>query len=185
MCPLALISIATRVDIESTKLEQRFCSCSSWYQIWIIPSINFDLFVQSCLCNLFLWLLTSFLSDGGLGDFQATVKHLPCSLKIFCIIFDVWHGTRSCCKMAPPSQKVNRTVGSRYLVKISLYLMEFTIPLTGISLPVPSKVKQPQNIFFGGCFGVCSVWSPWGVLPYFVHIETDILELQNDFRQRV
>ena len=33
-----------------------------------------------------------------------------------------------------------------YFGKISLYLIEFIIPGTGISLPVLLKVKQPQNI---------------------------------------
>jgi len=67
--------------------------------------------------------------------------------------------------MAPPSGKVTQTVGSRYLVKISLHLMEFIIALTEICLPVPLKVKQPQNIFFGGCFGACSIWPPWSGSP--------------------
>ena len=64
--------------------------------------------------------------------------------------------------------------------------MEFLIPFTRISLPVPLKVKQPQNIFFGGVLALAQYDNLGGVLPYFfVLIETDILELQNDFRQRI
>ena len=42
--------------------------------------------------------------------------------------------------------------------KIFRYLVEFFIPSLGHNLPVPLRVKQPQNIFFGGCFGNYRIW---------------------------
>ena len=158
----------------------------------MMPNLNYPLYqiwfgCAVILSQLFFMIAHKFsfgLRSGEMPGHSKTLYLL--SLKNVCIIFDEWQSARHCGKMPPPSGKVTRTVGSRYLVKISLYLMEFIIPLTGISLPVPLKVKQPQNIFFGGCFGAWSIWPLWRVFPYsFVHIETDILELQNDFRQRI
>ena len=140
--PMALI-----IYVSSFGIDKHSNTCAHWiYQVGseilqfliMIPNLNYPLYQLWFGCAIIL--LQTFLMiahkpsiglrSGQLPGHSKTLNLL--SLKKFYIIFYVLHGVRSCWKTAPPSGKVPRTVGSRYLVKISLYLMEFIIPLTGM-----------------------------------------------------
>ena len=172
--------MALIIHVSFYGIDKHSNTCGHWiYQVGaqilqfliMIPNLKYTLYelwfgCAIILLQLFFMIAHQFsigLRPGELPGHSRTLDLL--SLKNFCIIFDVWHGARSRWKMPPPSGKVTQTVGSKYLVKISLYLMEIIIPLIGISLPVPLKVKLPQNTFFGACFGACSIWPPWRGSP--------------------
>jgi len=180
--------MALIIYVSSFGIDKHSSTCGRWiYQVGadflqfliMIPNLDYPLYQIwfGCVIILlqpFFMIAHKFsfgLRSGELPGHSKTLNLL--SLKNFCIIFDVWHGARPCWKMPPPSGKVTRTVVCRYLVKIYLYLMDFIIPLTGISLPVPLKVKQPQNIFFGGCFSAWSMWPLWRGSPLLLRTYWD------------
>ena len=180
MCPtLALISIATPVGIESIVSWNRFCSSSSWYQIWIIPYISFELVVQSYFCNLFLiaYTFSIGLRSGELPGHSKTLNlhHFWCVAPRQILLKNATSFGKS------NSDSWKQIFGENFFAFDGIHHSS-----TGITFPVPLKVKQPQSIFFGCVLALAQYDHSRGVLPYFfVHAETDIFELKNDFCQRM
>ena len=180
MCPtLALISIATPVGIESIVSWNRFCSSSSWYQIWIIPYISFELVVQSYFCNLFLiaYTFSIGLRSGELPGHSKTLNlhHFWCVAPRQILLKNATSFGKS------NSDSWKQIFGENFFAFDGIHHSS-----TGITFPVPLKVKQPQNIFFGCVLALAQYDHSRGVLPYFfVYAETDIFELKNDFCQRM
>jgi len=181
MCPtLALISIATPVGIESIV---------SWNRDFAVPhhdtkSELSPISALNWLCNhtfatffLIAYTFSIGLRSGELPGHSKTLNlhHFWCVAPRQILLKNATSFGKS------NSDSWKQIFGQNFFAFDGIHHSS-----TGITFPVPLKVKQPQNIFFGCVLALAQYDHSRGVLPYFfVYAETDIFELKNDFCQRM